>query len=429
MTVNGMRSRLKNRYDRFDIDGETQNIADSLGIDVRMATGKDKDRWEKGVGVWLTTADPKKKEDYLAMENDKIQSILANPYNTASVLIDHGAEGKYTFINKASVKDGYKAKANEIVIDYTQPMSERVTLTPKQEEEAAEVIRRQIRTKIDTKITAQFNNEQYSPERRAAAEAKVQAGFDFEKQLSFAQNIGSLFVGTEQEMKTSESAIRAINPSIERLDRDNEGVKIFYNNGESSETIEFKQDGKFLTEDQFIESMYNFVAPTIDGKTLSVTDFKELAEKGMSKGRVFNLLDEGKIISDYSDSSSVGPKVDKIVSDLQNTTGVMSGTPLSNAIQTLAKIAVIGVDVDAVEKSRVIQKTKDQIDNLFRDENIETKKLSNNRIEVTLPGKESIYLDLSNNDNLSVEMSKLATYMKNPAKSISSSSNVNYADI
>ena len=81
---------------------------------------------------------------------------------------------------------------------------------------------------------------------------------------------------TEQEMKTSESAIRAINPSIERLDRDNEGVKIFYNDGKS-ETIEFKQDGKFLTEDQFIESMYNFVAPTIDGKTLSVTDFKELA--------------------------------------------------------------------------------------------------------------------------------------------------------
>ena len=168
MTVNGMRSRLKNRYDRFDIDGETQNIADSLGIDVRML-GKDKAKWEKGVGVWLTTADPKQKVEYKAMENDKIQSVLTNPYNTASVLIDHGAEGKYTFINKASITDGYKAKANEIVIDYTQPMSERVTLTPKQEEEAAEVIRRQIRTKIDTKITAQFKNEQYSPERRAMA--------------------------------------------------------------------------------------------------------------------------------------------------------------------------------------------------------------------------------------------------------------------
>ena len=207
MTVNGMRSRLKNRYDRFDIDGETQNIADSLGIDVRIATGKDKVKWEKGVGVWLTTADPKQKVEYEAMENDKIQSILANPYNTASVLIDHGAKEKYTFINKASVKDGYKAKANEIVIDYTQPVSERVTLTPKQEEEAAEVIRRQIRTKIDTKITAQFKNEQYSPERTAAAKAKVQAGFDFEKQLSFAQNIGSLFGGN----RTGNENIRVSN--------------------------------------------------------------------------------------------------------------------------------------------------------------------------------------------------------------------------
>jgi hypothetical protein len=84
--------------------------------------------------------------------------------------------------------------------------------------------------------------------------------------------------------------------------------------------------------------------------------------------------------------------------------------------------------MDAIEKNRVTQKTKDQIDDLFLDKNVQTKKLSNNRIEVTLPGKESIYLDLSDNDNLSVEMSKLATYMKSSGRSSGSSNTVNYGE-
>jgi hypothetical protein len=428
MTANGMRSRLKNRYDRFDIQGETAKVVEALGVDIRMM---DKDdnldvKWEKGVGAWLTTeATQTEKGNYIGMENDEIASMLANPYDAASVLVDH-TDNNYTFVNKADLK-GKKAKANEIVIDYTQPVSLRVQLTEDQEIDAKEAIRKQIRTKIDSKVTAQFNNQQYSPERKAKAAATVQAGLDFDKQLNFAQNIGSLYGGSAQEIKVSESAIRAINPSIKRLDRNNKGVTILYNNGES-EPIEFTQDGKPLTENQFIESMYNFVAPTIDGKTLSVTDFKKLAEKGMSKEREFMLLGEGEMISDSSETSSVGPKVEKIVSDIQNTTGVMSGTPLSNALQALVKIAVTGVDMDAIEKNRVTQKTKDQIDDLFLDKNVQTKKLSNNRIEVTLPGKESIYLDLSDNDNLSVEMSKLATYIKSSEKSSGSSNTVNYGE-
>jgi len=443
MTVNGMRSRLKNRYDRFDIDGETQNIADSLGIDVRML-GKDKAKWERGVGVWLTTADPKQKDEYEAMENDKIQSILANPYNTASVLVDHGAEGKYTFINKASITDGYKAKANEIVIDYTQPVSERVTLTPKQEEEAAEVIRRQIRTKIDTEITAQFKNEQYSPEQRAAAQLNAQAGFDFEKQLNFAQNIGSLFGGTEQEMKTSESAIRAINPSIERLDRDNEGVKIFYNDGKS-ETIEFKQDGKLLTEDQFIESMYNFVAPTIDGKTLSVTDFKELAEKGMSKGRVFNLLDEGKIISDYSDSSTeesfsdVARSLTEEINNIKYDDKQSRGKVESNTSSGKDFNSDLPTGFDEInsklkgDKKQYIEKVKNSINKIT--ENATTTLNKDNTITVRISGASSaITLDFMG-DNPEDSWNKLQEYLENnkSAKSSSSSlpsssSNVNYVD-
>lgn len=433
MTVNGMRSRLKNRYDRFDIDEETKNIADSLGVDVRMTNDKGEldIEWEKGVGVWLTTADSQKKEDYEAMENDKIQSILANPYNTASVLVDHGAKGEYTFINSASVKPGYKAKANEIVIDYTKPVSERVTLTTDQEKAAADVIRRQIRTKIDTKVTAQFKNEQYTPEQRAAAQLNAQAGFDFEKQLSFAQNIGSLFGGTEQEMKTSESAIRAINPSIERLDRDNDGVKIFYNDG-NSETIEFKQDGKFLTEDQFIESMYNFVAPTIDGKTLAVTDFKKLAEKGMSKEREFMLLGEGEMISDYSYDEAI----EKIVSDLNKIQDETLDDLTADDVTLFVNSEFYKKEFkdngkrylsEDVLKYKVINETIKQINNNFK--NIETTMLlDENRIEVKLPGKESIYLDLSDSDNLIGVISKLETYIKKSGGSSGSSNTVNYGE-
>jgi hypothetical protein len=224
-------------------------------------------------------------------------------------------------------------------------------------------------------------------------------------------------------MKTAESAIRAINPSVTQLDRNDEGVRIFYDNA-PSELIEFTQDGKPLTENQFIESMYNFVAPTIDGKTLAVTDFKKLAEKGMSKEREFMLLGEGETISDSSETSSVGPKVEKIVSDLNKIQDETLDDLTADDVTLFVNSEFYKKEFkdngkrylsEDVLKYKVINETIKQINNNFK--NIETTILDENRIEVKLPGQESIYLDLSDSDNLIGVISKLETYIKKSGRS------------
>ncbi len=299
MTVNQLRNRYKEKYDKFDVSATMTLEAERLGtfIDsVRNAGGP------AYAGTITKLLDPTKRgtlgpngekavDSFLTMEKDMINGYLeANPLNALSVLTNTIAINPDTGQPFEPTFDEAEAKADSNKILIRDDGSGRIEpiLNDKQKKLAFESVQTNFRNKIDREKTISTYQE---PKESAAEVAK---GTKEDKDKNVVSNVGKLYYGTDEEVKEAEDYLRSINPNIESIDRNGESVIITFNDGRASETITFEstpgEPTTRLDQEAWITSSANFF---LDDKS-KITNVNEvLGKSGVDLTKDFNKTSKG----------------------------------------------------------------------------------------------------------------------------------------
>ena len=299
MTVNQLRNRYKEKYDKFDVSGTMTMEAERLGtfIDsVRRAGGPEY------AGTITKLLDPtmrgtlgpngeKAVDSFLSMEKDMINGYLeANPLNGLSVLTntiainpDTGQPFEPTFDEAEAKKDPNKVLIRDDGSGRIEPL-----LSDKQKKLVFESVQTNFRNKIDREKTITTYQE---PKESAAEVAK---GTKEDKDKNVVSNVGKLYYGTDEEVQEAEDYLRSINPNIESIDRTGESVIITFNDGRASETITFESTPgdptTRLDQAAWITSSANFF---LDDKS-KITNVNEvLGKSGVDLTKDFNPTSTG----------------------------------------------------------------------------------------------------------------------------------------
>lgn len=264
MTVNQLRNRYKEKYDKFDVSGTMTMEAERLGtfIDsVRNAGGP------AYAGTITKLLDPtmrgtlgpngeKAVDSFLTMEKDMINGYLeSNPLNALSVLTDNIAINPDTGQPFEPTFDEAEAKADPNKVLIRDDGSGRIEplLNDKQKKLVFESVQTNFRNKIDREKTISTYQE---PKESAAEVAK---GTKEDKDKNVVSNVAQLYYGNDAQVKEAEDFLRSINPNIESIDRTGENVIITFNDGRAAETLSWKgEDGTPLDQTSWVTASANF---------------------------------------------------------------------------------------------------------------------------------------------------------------------------
>ena len=299
MTVNQLRNRYKEKYDKFDVSGTMTMEAERLGtyIDsVRNAGGP------AYAGTITKLLDPtmrgklgpngeKAVDSFLSMEKDMINGYLeANPLNGLSVLTntiainpDTGQPFEPTFDEAEAKSDPNKVLIRDDGSGRIEPL-----LNDKQKKLVFESVQTNFRNKIDREKTISTYNEPKE------SKAEIDKGDKEVKDKNVVSNVGKLYYGTDEEVQEAEDYLRSINPNIESIDRTGESVIITFNDGRASETITFESTPgdptTRLDQGAWITSSANFF---LDDKS-KITNVNEvLGKSGIDLTKDFNKTSKG----------------------------------------------------------------------------------------------------------------------------------------
>lgn len=303
-TVAEMRDRLKMKYDRFDADGYAIDAADGLGevVTTQIINGV-----EGGYDTIKKYTDAKKGDyklkdeeleiasNYKEWEENTIDAAMVNPNDVASILTDakrtapNGKKYDFTFDKNDVVgEDGKRKKDTEhiIFIDRSENAAGTVKATEEQEEVVRAVMRTKIRSAIDEKVESTVSRRGYEPT------GATSAGATEDREVNIVSNIGALYYGDDNELKTAMSALRGINPNIKKINRTADGGVVVTFADDSTETLSFKDaDDKTMTQQQFIESAANKL---LKGTKFQIANYDEIAERGkLDLTRGFNETSKG----------------------------------------------------------------------------------------------------------------------------------------
>ena len=292
MTVNQLRNRYKEKYDKFDV-GETMTMeAERLGTfitSVRAAGGPEYagtvtkllDPTMRGS---LSPAGVKAVDDFKSMETDMINSYLeSNPLNALSVLTDgmvnpkNGKPFEPTF-------DEAEAKANPNKVLIRDDGSGRIepVLSKEQQKLAFESVQTNFRNKIDREETITTYNE---PKKQQPSTAAISASNKSKQDKNVVSNLGKLFYGDDASVQEAADYLRSINPNIDTIDRSGDDIIITYLDGRADETRPWvASDGTELDQSAWITANANFFLGDKD----KITDINTvLKNSGMdlTKGR------------------------------------------------------------------------------------------------------------------------------------------------
>jgi len=289
VTVNELRGRLKQQYDRFNVGEATAASVERLGEQEQAITVM---AGEGGLNQIISDIDAKRGDytledeavvrTYLDWEKDTISSLMVNPNDMASVLTDYkvttadGEEYSFTY-DKTEWENDTSGKL--IFIDRSKNAAGEVVLKGGQKENVEEALRIGIRAAIDEKRQIKGSNRPYEPS------DKREAGGRKDAQADVMSNIAALYYGDDNEVGAAISAIRGLNDDIEKLRRTPTGIEITMADG-SIETVDFKDaDGNTKSQREFVEGIANKLIPD----KLRITNFDDIAKRGKIRfDRTFN---------------------------------------------------------------------------------------------------------------------------------------------
>lgn len=269
-TVPELRSRLKQKYNRFDLDGEATASANSLGeienSEVFRASEGNLNTIVTEVNAMKGNYTDEQKEfvaTYNDWENAEADKFMDNPNNISSILTDRGKKapnGKaYTFTYDKDAFDNQGAGGNLIYLNRDAKsgvISGAPVFTPEQEKDVKSTIKMAIRARIDQKRTTKSaGNTPFDPP------ANVARGDKIETAANVVTNFNILRTGNKEQKLQAANSLRGYNDNINtiELSEDGNGIRITYKSGRNPETIPFGEDPR-----AFIEAGVNFVLPQKD---------------------------------------------------------------------------------------------------------------------------------------------------------------------
>jgi len=271
VTVAELRSRLKQQYDRYDVDAAAKTAANQLGV-----VQKDVVKYasEGNLNTIISKIDAKEGNyglegeqfaaTYKEWEEDQVSAMMVNGFNVMSVLTDRkvtnpatGEEYVPTFDEKAAKND-----PNLIFIDRSTNPAGVPKFTDEQEKVVRETLKIAIRASIDEKTTAKSAG--FTTRETATS---IGQGNKEKQEESIVTEFSRLFYDTADGKKTAADAIRAFNPNIKSILPSDDGNSITFTMKDGSfETIRLDD----TNEIDFIKRGANFALP--EGKKIADID-------------------------------------------------------------------------------------------------------------------------------------------------------------
>jgi len=280
-SVNELRQRLKQKYNRFDLNGAASAAADQLGT---LEEAIVKYAGQGNLNTIITKIDAKKHdfglegEDFSATykdwESDQVGAMMINKNDVASVLTDRkltvpGTSERYTFTyDEAAFKADKTGKL--IYLDRSKNAAGEPVFKDGQREVVEEAMRIAIRANIDVKTQAKSaGTTPYEP-------TQVTKGEELkDSQVDVMSNIAALYYGDDNAVKSAASSIRGLNNNISSLKRTPDGIEFVING--KVETFSFKDaDGNILSQQAFVEGIANKLLTDKQ----KIQNFDEIAKRG-----------------------------------------------------------------------------------------------------------------------------------------------------
>jgi hypothetical protein len=213
------------------------------------------------VGADVNVPDELKKisKDYLAAENGYIQSMMSNPQNLRSLLMDYVGKDPNTG-NEYSVCDpGEDCKGSDRVkVFYNSNGQLEADITKEQEE----VVENKIRTELRSKIDRTVDVDETGRIRAVTPKPPPKPSPGGANASDFLTSISNLWYGTSEEISTAKTNLGGLNAGIKSILRTPKGVQLTYTTGEQPEFMSFfDEDGSQLSQEVWLRRYSNYFVP------------------------------------------------------------------------------------------------------------------------------------------------------------------------
>lgn len=267
--------------------------------------------------------------EYLKAENGYIESMMSNPQNLRSLLMDYVSEDPKTG-NQYSVCDpGEDCKGSDKVrVFYNANNQIEADITKEQKGVIKDKIRAELRSKLDRKVDTDSTGRIKLPTPKTTPTPKPGAG---EANASdFLTAIANLWYGDAEEISTAKTSLGGLNAGIKSIFRGPKGVQLTYTTGEQPEFMSFfDEDGKVIPQDVWLRRYSNYFVPQVFAK-----DYARVLEA--------NRYDPSKNLSNVLDDKPLRtmPK-DRVIRSMKqeeyDVTGLSKAAATSVLQRTLAK--------------------------------------------------------------------------------------------
>jgi hypothetical protein len=305
-TVNALRNRIKGTFDKFDVATNVGTYVASLGEEINTITSI-KNKYERGTITEILDitqrdsfkADKDVIQKFEDAETKMLESMLANPYNTSSVLtnsvnFDPTTKKEYTYTwNEQEAKDN-----SNLILLKNDPKSNNPMpqFSDDQKKVALEYLRTQARLMYDKteKTTVVGANEKaQTPEWKTMSDEDKKNRRNL---LNQWMKIRSSSTASEKDAAAEalKGSLRNYNTGIIDIDPRKDGVFIQYADGKT-DLIEYKADGQDKTGEGWaaagtalhgieVEEEYNKYKGSI---------FRDLSEQGWESVRASYTMPKG----------------------------------------------------------------------------------------------------------------------------------------
>lgn len=249
-TVNALRNRMKGHFDRFDVAANVGSYVDGLGEEISVLQDL-KNKYRRGTITEVLDIAERTYFDedkgavisFKDAERKMLESMMANPYNTSSILtnglnFDKKSGKEYTFTWS---EDEAKANSNLILLKNDPKSGNPMPQFSEDQREAAFVyLRTQARLMYDKTEKTTVVGASESPRQQ---EWQYAAGQGRQQKEQLYQVWQDLYTGDEAKVKSATDAILGLPSSQEaglvRITRDSAGVRFEYADSNKNRTISF----------------------------------------------------------------------------------------------------------------------------------------------------------------------------------------------
>ena len=195
---------------------------------------------------------------YLDAEKGYIKSMMSNPQNLRSLLMDYASVDPKTNKEYSVCDPGEDCKGSDKVkVFYNANSQLEADLTDDQKDVVEEKLRNQLRSKLDRTVDTKSTGRVNVPSVRTPTPPK---GENISE--DFLTAIANLWYGDTNEISTAKTSLGGYNAGIKTIKRTKEGVAIEYPTGEQPEFFSFTDDkGEFYSQEEWIRNISNYIVP------------------------------------------------------------------------------------------------------------------------------------------------------------------------